>query len=241
MRNQPMRKLLPDVEKKKIVELAQKELRTEEGKEAYLYLKEKRKITDKVIEEFRIGYVPHWVTNLYDDKHEFAGRIIFPIYNQYDELVALSSRDWRQDAGMKFFHETYRKRNYLYGLNVAKENVLQNKKSIVVEGEFDVLALHSSGINCTVGMLGSSFHLEQISLLSRYCQEIYMPFDGDAAGAESMKKASLLCSQRNLRNMFDLSLIPVILPEKIDPDEFVNNQGAKKFIELLIKSKNEFL
>jgi len=241
MRNQPMRKLLPEVERKKIVELSQHELKTKEGKKAYEYLKEERKITDKIIEEFRIGYIPNWVTNLHDDKHEFAGRIIFPIYNQYDELVALSSRDWRQDTGMKFFHEMYRKRNYLYGLNVAKKNILQNKKAIVVEGEFDVLSLHSVGIDCAVGMLGSSFHLEQISLLSRYCQYIYMSFDGDSAGAESMKKVSLLCSQRNFRSMFDLSLIPSILPEKVDPDEFVHSYGAKKFIELLIKSKNEFL
>jgi len=241
MRNQPMRKLLPDVERKRIVELAQQELKTDEGKEAYKYLTEIRKVSDKTIEEFRIGYVPQSVTNTYDDKHEFSGRIIFPIYNQYDELVALSSRDWRKDAGMKFFHEMYRKRNYLFGLNVAKKNILQNKKSIIVEGEFDVLALHSAGINCTVGMLGSSFHLEQISLLSRYCQEIYMSFDGDNAGRESLKKAMILCSQRNLREMFDLSLIPVDLPEKIDPDEFVNSQGSKKFIDLLIKSRNDFL
>ena len=223
------------------MELAQKELKTEEGKEAYSYLREVRKVSDKTIEEFRIGYVPQWVTNSFDDRHEFAGRIIFPIYNQYDELVALSSRDWRKDSGMKFFHEAYRKRNYLYGLNVAKKNILQNKKSIVVEGEFDVLSLHSAGINCTVGMLGSSLHIEQISLLSRYCQYVYLPFDGDNAGDESLKKTMDLYNQRNLKNSFDLIFVPVILPPKVDPDDFVNNQGSKKFVDLLLKSKNEIL
>jgi DNA primase len=223
------------------VELAQQELKTEEGKEAYTYLKEVRKISDKAIEEFRIGYVPQWVTNSFDDRHEFSGRIIFPIYNQYDELVALSSRDWRQNSGMKFFHEAYKKRNYLYGLNVAKKYIIQNKKSVVVEGEFDVLSLHSAGINCTVGMLGSSLHLEQISLLSRYCQNVYMPFDGDTAGEESLKKAMDLYNHRNLKDAFDLTFIPVILPQKVDPDDFVNNQGAKKFIDLLIKSRDQIL
>jgi len=240
MRNQKMRDHLPELERKKIVELAHDELRTDNGKEALSYLLNVRNLSDKVIDAFNIGYVPHWVKNLYDDKHEFAGRIIFPVYDHHGELIAISSRDWRVDAGMKFFHETYKKRDYLFGLNIAKKNILKYNKAIVVEGEIDVLRLHSEGINCTVGMIGSVLHLEQIALLSRYCQNIFLPFDGDSAGQDAIKKAMNLSNEKEMPKAYDLYMVPAYLPDGIDPDEFISKSGAKKFLELLKQSAQNF-
>lgn len=240
MRNHKMRNRLPDVERRKIIELSHKELLSEEGKEALSYLKYERKITDKVIEDFQIGYVPNWVTNFYDDKHEFSGRLIFPIIDQYKEPIALSSRDWRKSANMKFFHETYRKRNYFYGLDVAKNSIIKNNKAIIVEGEFDVLQSHSYGIDCTVGMLGSSLHLEQISMLSRYCENLYLVFDDDAAGKECLKKSLEMSSKLKFSGAFLINMIPVKLTNGKDPDEFLKNNGKNEYIKLLQKSKQDY-
>ena len=222
------------------MQLAHQELKANNGKDAYQYLKNVRGISDRVIDEFKIGYVPHWITNLYDDKHEFAGRIIFPVYDQSGELVALSSRDWREGAGMKFFHETYKKRNHLFGLNVAKENILKYNKAFVVEGEIDVFKLHSHNIDCTVGMIGSVLHLEQIALLSRYCQNIFLVFDGDSAGQKAAEKAMKLSREKEMSKAYDIDMFPVYLPDKLDPDEFISKNGPKNFVELLKQSTKNF-
>ena len=203
-------------------------------------MRDVRGISDDVIDKFQIGYVPHWVKNLHDDKHEFAGRIIFPVFDQSGELIALSSRDWRESAGMKFFHETYKKRNHLFGLDVAKESILKYNKAFVVEGEIDVFKLHSHNMCCTVGMIGSVLHLEQIALLSRYCQNIFLVFDGDDAGKAAIEKAMKLSSEKEMPKAYDIYMIPVYLPDKSDPDDFVSKNGAKKLIELLKQSTKNF-
>jgi len=212
-------------------------LSSEEGKEALNYLTVKRGFPNNIINVFGLGYVPSHVNNLYGDPHEFAGRIVLSIRDPYGELVALSSRDWREGAYSKFFHEQYTKSNYLYALDIAKKSIIRNNKAIIAEGEFDVIKMHSVGIKCAVGMLGSSLSVKQISLLSRYCQEIFLVFDGDAAGKKSMERAMRLNTKYDLRRCYEILVVPVFLPDGLDPDDFIKKEGKETFVNLLKKSK----
>lgn len=225
------------MEREKVLQNAKLTLRSNDGTEALAYLRVKRKFPDAVIDTFELGYVPSWVTNMYGDSHEFAGRIVIPIRNQYGELVALSSRDWRENAYSKFWHEQFSKSDYLFAINIAKSSIIKNKKAIVAEGEFDIAQMHSHNIKCAVGMLGSVLGLKQISILARYCQEIYAVFDGDEAGLKSLDKTMQMSRGYRLDENYGIRIIPVVIPDKMDPDDFLKKLGRQKFIELLKESK----
>jgi len=241
MRNQPPRRKLPELERKKVLKLSIETLHSTEGKDALDYLNLKREFPNNIINIFRLGYVPSHVHNIYGDFHEFAGRIVLPIHDPYGELVALSSRDWRENAYSKFFHEQFKKSNYLYALDIAKDSIIKNNKAVIVEGEFDVMKMHSVGIKCTVGMLGSSLSIKQISLLSRYCQEVFLMFDGDEPGKKSMERAIQFNIKYGLRKFYDILMIPVLLPDNLDPDDFIKKEGKNSLIDLLKKSKTEIM
>ena len=267
-----MRNKLSEVEREKIVSLAQSSLlEDEEGKLAIDYLKSSRRNFDDVsikyiIDKFKVGYMPSHVLNFEGKRHEFAGRVIMPLFNQHNKLIALSSRDWRDDAFMSFFHESFNKSNFLYGLNLAKENILEEKYAVVVEGEFDVMYLHSKGITNAVGCMGSTLQLNQMSLLMRYCRDIFIVFDGDKAGKNSTYKTREMTrlnafEDRNKeiisvdkikdkdiglhleefyygKMSYGLNIIPVTLGDDVDPDDYVREKGKEGFIKLLNDSRN---
>jgi len=241
-----MRMKIPEIERGKLVELASQCILSDDGKAAIEYLKsDKRHFDDAfvkmAIDQFKIGYIPNNVLNVNGHVHEFAGRLILPVYDAYNELVALSSRDFRPNAKVKFFHESFIKRNILYGLNVAKKNIIKHGMTIVVEGEFDVQYLHFKGFNFTVGVLGSALGLSHIAMLCRYCREIFIVFDGDLAGSKATKKMidNSLAKKINALPYYNISIIPVYLPEKTDPDDFIHKNGTDSFISLLRKSRKD--
>jgi len=234
-----MRTFFPETERLKIHEKGQEQLFDADGKEALDYLKSVRLFTDKVIREANLGYMPKGVRNCLGFPHELSGKIIMPIINQYGELVALSGRDWRKDAKMPFWHESFSKSNYLYGLNVAKDHIIKNKKVIVVEGQFDAVKLWQFGMYCSVAILGSAPQIHQIALLSRYCKNMYIVFDGDEAGIAATERMNEISRNNNIP-FFGINLIPVILPDRLDPDDFIKSRGTKKFINILKQAKEIF-
>jgi len=232
----PHRDKFSELEREDIVQFSCKKLFEPEGQEALKYLTDTRGLSKPVIEKFKYGYFPLNEKKGNDENHELCGRIVLPIYNQYNELVAISSRDWRENAYMKFWHESYTKHLYLYGLNVAKKSILLNNKSIVVEGEFDVAYLHNAGFDYAVGMLGSVIHLQQIALLCRYCDEIYFMFDGDKTGRKSNLKAKIMSANNSLK-MFGIETYHCVLPNDVDPDDFIKQNGKDEVIKMIDKAK----
>ena len=196
-------------------------------------MRDERGLSDDVIERFQIGYCPSSV------EHELSGRIITPIFDPYGNLVALSTR--HLDRKKDFWHESFDKHFYLYGLHLAKSSIVMSQKAILVEGEFDVAYLHSKGATMTVGCCGSAFSVFQASLLGRYCSEIYLVFDSDVSkkpgvlgsGQRAMKRAM----EMQAEILRDMKFIPVLLPYGKDPDDFVKEHGIQSFSELLKESK----
>lgn len=222
----------PETERLKIVKAAKITLSKPEGKVALDYLINERKFTEEIIDKFDMGYCPS------DVNHEVRGRIITPIYETYGELVAISTRHLDKNHYQRFLHESFDKGSYLYGLYHAKKAIQKYNKVIIVEGECDVACYHSFGFNMTIGLCGSAFTLFQIALLSRYCKNFYLLFDGDQAGRDSIKRALRDYDKYNLK-AYGLKFIPVYLPDKVDPDDFLINNKKKNTIEKLRAAKED--
>jgi DNA primase len=214
------------------VTLAQRDLRSPVGKQALSYLTTERGFTDEVIDRFGVGFCP------LNSPHQLCGRIITPIYDTFGELVALSTRHIDRNHSLRFWHETFDKGSYLYGLHLAKDEILRTGKVIIVEGEFDVIAYHSRGFKMTVGLCGKAFTLFQIGLLSRYCSEFYLMLDGDVSGRSALKRMMEMFDKEGLA-AYGLRFVPVYLPKDVDPDEFLYSAGSQGVREKLIQSRDD--
>ena len=216
----------------KIVQVAKNSLKKEEGKIALNDLRENRKISDKIIDDFDFGYCPT------DYDTQLGGRIITPFYDTYGDLLVITTRhlDRTLKGVDRFWHETFDKGSYLYGLHYAKQNILKYKKAIVVEGEMDVAVLHSNDFSITVGVCGSAFTLSQASLLARYCSEVYFLFDGDDPGKLAAERVLKLYNDNGF-DAYGIKYIPVYLPPETDPDEFVITNGRDALKDLMIRAK----
>lgn len=176
-----------------------------------------------------------------------------PLFDYNNELISITSRDIEAPKEYQHWHESFDKLNYLYGLNVAKQHIIRTKKAIIVEGQFDVTYLHTAGFNMTVGLCGSSISIVHVTKLARYCSEIYLVLDPDTSGEEAVKRASDMFHKYDLGKHcpdvkhncraghggggHDITIIPVSLPDDLDPDEFVYERGPNALITLLKQNK----
>jgi len=230
---QKFQKRFAEVDRKRIVRLAKSSLRSSEGAKALEYLKDVRGLSDKVIDDFNMGYVPSEIP------HQLRGRIITPIYDPYGKLVAISTKSLLIKKGDKghFWHEDYDKRFYIYGLSNAKKNIISCQKVILVEGEMGVAFLHSKGFDIAVGVCGSSFSIYQACMLSRYCTEVYLAFDPDQSGSNALKRTMDMYQQYNF-NSFGMKFIPTKFPNYTKSDDYLKEYGNDEFKKILIMSKN---
>jgi len=221
---------LSETERQKVVQAAKITLRKPEGREALEYLLNVRKFSNVIIDRFDMGYCP------IDVDHDVRGRIITPIYDAYMNLIAISTRHLIQKRN--FLHEPFIKGSYLYGLCYAKKAIQRTNNVIIVEGEFDVAYFHSFGFDMTIGLCGSAFSLFQMALLSKYCTNYYLMFDGDEAGRNSIKRAMKDYDKYDLA-AYKINFIPVYLPAKTDPDEYLMKEGRRNMIDKLKISKED--
>ena len=117
----------------------------------------------------------------------FRARVIFPIFDENGEAVALGGRilpGSDDPAKYKNSSETpiYTKSRTLYGLNWAKSEIVRQNRAIVCEGYTDVIGFHTSGLPIAVATCGTAFTEEHVRLLKRYATRVVLAFDADAAG-----------------------------------------------------------
>jgi DNA primase len=172
-----LRKRFSLVERENILKLASECLWTNDGKPGLEYLKDARKLSEKTIRLFSLGYLPENI------KHQLAGRVILPLFDASGSLVAISSRLVKNsgtDALPVYWHESYEKQFYLYGLNNAKEWMRKWSFVVVTEGQFDVMQLYDKGIKNVVGLCSTNLHEMQRAMINRYCEDIVLVLDKDA-------------------------------------------------------------
>ncbi len=169
----------------------------------------------------------------------FRDRLMFPICNDYGNVIAFSGRVLSPDAkGGKYINspETmlFKKSKTFYGLDRSKRPILKAGQAILCEGQLDLIACVENGIENTVAALGTAFTEDHARILKRHTDEVVLCYDSDAAGYKAAAKA--------FRQMVTSNLVVKIapLPAGEDPDSLIKKEGAEAFANR-IKQAPEFL
>jgi DNA primase len=155
--------------------------------------------------------------------------VTFPLYDQHNQLIGMSGRTLVEgQKKRKYWHSVIPKRRFLFGLDKAKQGIRDKGYAIVGEGQFDVITSHQHGIDNVVGTMGTALTPDQVSLLARYADTIYIIFDNDPAGRKALETQL----QRHKRD--GVRLIPILLPEQgQDIDSYIRKHGKDNFLSLL--------
>ena len=170
--------------------------------------------------------------NGYYDK--FRNRIIFPIIDIKSRIIGFGGRVL-DNSMPKYLNSKesiiYNKGHSLYGLNIIKGN--DNKKKILlVEGYMDVISLFEKGINYSVASLGTALTSRQAKLLKRFGEEVYICYDSDEAGKKAALRAIEVLVAEDIRPRI------IILPNNMDPDEYISKYGNFYFDKLFFEALN---
>ncbi|MGD9909380.1 MAG: DNA primase [Candidatus Izemoplasmatales bacterium] len=157
----------------------------------------------------------------------FRDRLIFPIRNEYGKTVGFSGREINGASDMKYINspqsKIFTKGNVLFNLDKAIPSIKRENRVVLFEGFFDVIASVVSGIKESVCSMGTALTEEQAKLLKKYTDHAVICYDGDKAGFEATNKAIPLLQNAGL------SVSIVLLPEGLDPDEFVKTKSRQAF------------
>lgn len=192
--------------------------KTETGKQALQYLEEQRKLTQKTIETFELGYAPqgwdnmlnHFKNKGYSEKElldcglitkrtekdgfydRFRNRITFPIRDAGQRICGFGARVLAKDDIPKYLNSPqtllFDKSAILYGLDKARKPIRAADQVLIVEGYFDVIGLHQAGFQNAVSPMGTALTPTQIRHVKRYTRKIIMALDPDVAGEKATLK-----------------------------------------------------
>jgi DNA primase len=202
------RKQLVDVMTKAVDWYHQRLLTSPDAREARDYLR-RRGLAGDVARNFKLGWAADdWdamskaigaPTDLLRDtglaftnkagrlQDSFRARVLFPIYTENGDPVALGGRilpGSADPAKYKNSSETpiYAKSKTLYGLNWAKGDIVAADQVIVCEGYTDVIGFHRAGVKRAVATCGTALTEDHVRLLKRFASRVVLAFDADAAG-----------------------------------------------------------
>src|SRR5574343_157732 len=227
------------------------------------YLKE-RGFREEVLRKFQIGYNPSAKdaltssliqnqfnkdllpkTGLVALRNEelvdnYRGRIIFPIHNNTRKIIGFGARViGKADKAPKYINtpenEVYSKSKILYGSYFARQAIDKAKECLLVEGYTDVVSLHQAGIENVVASGGTSLTIDQLRLIKKYTNNLTIIYDGDNAGI----KAALRGLDMALEESLNVRL--VLIPDKEDPDSYVNKVGAQQFRDFVAANKKDVI
>ena len=239
------------------------QLRGLEGQKAQLYLTETRGLSMATQETFELGYAPdQWdgllkhlqqVEGCSPEMLEAAGlvvprkggngfydrfrhRVIVPIHDRQGRVIGFGGRSL-DGSEPKYLNspetELFEKGKHLFGLDKATNAIRKDDRAVVVEGYFDVIALHAAGITNAVASLGTALSSQQITQLCRVSdgKRIVLNFDADGAGVRAANRAIGEVEQLALQGQLELRVLH--LPSGKDPDEFLKGHGAGDYRALL--------
>lgn len=219
--------------------------------------------------QFGVGYAPKGWQNLVDhliklgytideltlaglvmasDKggyDRFRGRVLWPIRDSNSQVLGFGARKlYEDDQGPKYLNtpETpvYKKGNVLYGLDLARKQIVQRKEIVVVEGYTDVMACHLSGHQVAVATCGTAFGEEHIKLINRLFGQTQEPasviftFDPDVAG----QKAALRVYGDTAK--FNALTFVATGPAGLDPSDLRQQRGDAAITQMLEAKKPLF-
>jgi len=153
----------------------------------------------------------------------FRGRLIFPITDTRGRVIGFGGRALDDSALPKYLNspesQVFKKGETLYGFYQAKQSISTENSAIVVEGYFDLLAMHKHGFTNSVATMGTALTPGHIRAIKGYTSSIYALFDSDQAGKNAaIRSLGLFLDE-------DVTCRAVLLSEGKDPDDFLSTSG----------------
>ena len=237
---------------------------TEAGESIAQSYMQHRGFLKPIVEKFKIGYNPSdkdslakaLIQNQFNPElfaktglvverngewqDNYRDRIIFPIHNTTGKIIGFGARQIaKNDKSPKYINspenDIYVKSKILYGSYFARTAIDKQNECLLVEGYTDVVSLHQAGIENVVASGGTSLTIDQLRLIKKYTQNLTIIYDGDAAGV----KAALRGLDMALEEGLNVQL--VLIPDKEDPDSYVNKVGPDAFREFVQSAKKDFV
>ena len=252
-----------------------------EAKVALDYLTQ-RGITKEIIDEYKIGFSTKGYTDLqktFKSKYtpivfekagltvqtekgetvdRFRSRIMIPIRDEAGTVIAFGARAVLEGQNPKYLNSPdtilYNKSRILYGINVAKDKMIEDDYVVIMEGYFDVISAQAAGLKNVVASCGTALTVDHVRLIAKYSKsrKIYLSFDTDSAGLKATARSTQVIKEAfaglgNLK-IFDQSYstlnddkytceIRVIAPfDSKDPDEYIREFGIEEYKKYIKKA-----
>ncbi len=172
--------------------------------------------------------------NAYD---AFRNRLIFPIADEAGQPIAFGGRILDAEDTPKYLnsseHDLFHKGRTLYGLHLARREILSKGQVIVAEGYTDVIACHQAGVTNVVGTLGTAMTPDHARLLARLCKEAILLFDGDEAGQRAAERAIPVVLAQNI----DVRIC--VLPDGMDPDTLLHEPNGQERFDTAVSEADD--
>jgi len=164
----------------------------------------------------------------------FRNRLLFTIADLHGQPIGFGGRVL-DNSLPKYINSPesplYQKSDVLFGIDLAKQSMREERSVVIVEGYFDHLALYRSGIRNVVATCGTALTKGHFQLIKRYADKVYLLFDSDSAGRKATLRAmELLLSEQ-------MPCFVIELPQGDDPDSFLANHSTQAFYELMKVSR----
>ena len=238
-------------------------LRQTQGQQALEYLKAQRSLSEETIQQFQLGYAPPGWETLYRYLVEqknfpvqlveqaglikprkegngyydvFRDRLIIPIHDTQGKPIAFGGRTLSNDLP-KYLNspetQLFNKGKTLFALDKAKSAIGKEDQAIVVEGYFDAIALHATGITNAVASLGTALSIDQVRQLLRYTEskQLVLNFDADKAGTIAAERAIGEIAELAYKGEVQLRILHI--PDGKDADEFLKSYSSEQYRQLL--------
>ena len=166
----------------------------------------------------------------------FRGRLVFPVFNLDSAPIAFSARRLPPDEdGPKYVNSPespiYTKGDAVFGLVQARQAIRHAHAAVLVEGNFDVLAMAAAGVGHVVAPLGTALTPQQLRVLRRFCERVVLCFDGDEAGRKASRRAVGLLIEAGIEG--DV----VALADGQDPDTLLRGGGAEAVVAAIGRAR----
>ncbi len=158
----------------------------------------------------------------------FRNRAMFPIINTHGNVIAFGGRTLEKREP-KYLNTAdtpvFNKRQGVYAANLLRQQ-RHLERVILVEGYMDVVSLTQFGVEGVCATLGTALTNEQAHLLHRFAPQVYLGYDGDAAGQHAILRGLDILEQEGVpARVLDF-------PDGLDPDEFIRRDGIEGFRSL---------
>lgn len=175
-------------------------------------------------------------TLIQEIKDKFAKRVMFPIHNEKGKVIAFSGRILPgNDYGPKYLNspETpiFHKRNAIFGLYHAKNEIRKANLCILCEGQIDMISTYMAGVRNIVAPQGTALTEDQLNLIKKYTENLLLIFDTDSAGQAAVEKGFIISTKLGF-NTFATNT-----GDYKDIDELIQKDRSR--LEKMIESKQD--